>query len=132
MGVKKKISDAKIGENNAMYGKVGILSPNYGRKHSDEFKKRQSELHKGTKMSDDARIKQSIAKSGQNNPRIRSVYCYELDEYFWGATEARDKCGFDRDAISKCCRGKQLTHGKHPITGQPLHWIYVDELQMVV
>lgn len=127
---KKKISEAKTGDKNAMYGKRGELSPNYGRKHTDEFRKRQSEIQKGKRMSEEARIKQSISKSGQNNPRSKAVYCPELNEYFWGAQEVQNKYGISRDGVAKCCKGKQKTAGKHPITGEKLHWVYTDEWQV--
>ena len=128
---KNKISKAKIGEQNAMYGKRGILSPNYGIKRTDEFKKRQSEINKGKRLSNETLLKQKNAKSGQNNPRSRAVYCIELDEYFWGAQDVKNKYGISNDGVSNCCRGKQETAGKHPITGEKLHWVYVDELQGV-
>lgn len=128
---KKKISEAKTGDKNAMYGKRGELSPNYGRKHTDEFRKRQSEIQKGKRMSEEALIKQSISKSGQNNPRSKAVYCSELNEYFWGAQDVQNKYGISRDGVAKCCKGKQETAGKHPITGEKLHWVYVDEWQVM-
>lgn len=128
---KNKIREQKIGDKNAMYGKRGELSPNYGRQHTDDFKKRQSEMQKGKKMSTEARFKQSLAKSGQNNPRSRAVYCFELDEYFWGAQAAQNKYNINKDSIGKCCKGKQEFAGKHPITGEKLRWIYADEWQVV-
>ena len=129
---KKKISETKIGSQNAMYGKRGVLSPNYGRKRTDEFRKLQSEAHKGKKMSEETRAKQSVVKSGQNNPRSKAVYCPELDEYFWGAQEVQNKYGISRDGVAKCCKDKQKTAGKHPVTGENLHWLYVDKLQEAV
>ena len=66
--------------------------------------------------------------AGENHPRSRAVYCYELDEYFWGAKEAEDKYGIHKADIAKCCKGKLKSAGKHPITGEKLHWVYVDEM----
>lgn len=66
--------------------------------------------------------------AGKNHPRCRAVYCYELDEYFWGAKEAQDKYGIHKADIAKCCNGKLKSAGKHPITGEKLHWVYVDEM----
>lgn len=66
--------------------------------------------------------------SGKNHPRCRAVYCYELDEYFWGAKEAQDKYGIYKADIAKCCKGKLQSAGKHPTTGEKLHWIYADEM----
>lgn len=66
--------------------------------------------------------------AGKNHPRCRAVYCYELDEYFWGAKEAEDKYGIHKADIAKCCKGKLKSAGKHYITGEKLHWIYTDEI----
>lgn len=129
---KKKISEMKIGSKNAMYGKRGELSPNYGRKHTDEEKRRMSETQKGKKMSEESRVKQSIAKSGRNNPRSRAVYCPEFDEFFWGVKEVEQKYEICRVSVANCCHGKQKTAGKHPITGEKLHWVYADEWQVAV
>lgn len=66
--------------------------------------------------------------AGKNHPRSRAVYCYELDEYFWGAKEADDKYGIHKADIAKCCQGKLQSAGKHPVTGEKLHWVYADEI----
>jgi hypothetical protein len=66
--------------------------------------------------------------AGKNNPRCRAVYCFELDEYFWGAKEASLKYGFSRTGITACCSHKRQSCGKHPLTNIKLHWIYVDEM----
>lgn len=129
---KKKISEAKTGDKNAMYGKRGELSPNYRRKRTNEFKRRQSESHRGKQMSKETKLKQSIAKSGGNNPRSRAVYSIELDEYFWGAQDVHNKYNISHDGVTRCCKGKQETAGRHPITGEKLHWVYADELQVAV
>lgn len=47
---------------------------------------------------------------------------YKSQTVFWNAVE---KYGFNRCCIGDCCRGKQKSAGKHPITDKPLHWKYV-------
>lgn len=66
--------------------------------------------------------------AGENHPRCRAVYCYELDEFFWGAKEAEDKYGLHKADIAKCCKGKLKSAGKHPMTGEKLHWAYANEI----
>lgn len=66
--------------------------------------------------------------AGENHPRCRAVYCFELDEYFWGAKEAEDKYGIHKADIAKCCKGKLKSAGKHPVTKEKLHWIYADKI----
>lgn len=90
-------------------------NPMYGKRYTDEEKKKISELTKGI-------------FAGKNNPAARSVYCIELDEVFWGAKEAHDKYGICATTISACCKGKKKSAGKHPATNIPLHWKYTDEL----
>ena len=66
--------------------------------------------------------------SGEKNPRARAIYCPELNEFFLYAKEASEKYGIDHSNIIKCCKGKQGSAGRHPITGEKLHWVYVDEM----
>ena len=98
---KEKLRQANSGKNNPMYGirLYGTDNPNYGN-------------HK---------------LAGQNNPNCHAVYCPELDEVFWGIKEASDKYGVNKTSIVQCCTGKRKHAGKHPITGEPLRWVYNDE-----
>ena len=91
---KKKIGNANKGDKNHMYGRKGELHHNfgkpmsdeqkeklrgerpyaqgennyfYGKKHSEETKKKLSELAKGRKPSEETLLKRSIAMSGENN-----------------------------------------------------------------
>lgn len=118
---KQKISKANkgkcVGDKNPMYGDhrfAGENNPNYGKQRPEETK---------TKISN-ALIGQS---TGENNPRARAVYCPELDEFFLYVKEAFEKYGIDHSNIIKCCKGKQGFAGRHPITGEKLHWVYTDE-----
>jgi hypothetical protein len=84
----------------------------------------------GKHHSDETKAKISSAISGAKHPRCRPVYCIELDEYFWGAKGAQDKYGIKKDYICACCTGKQKSAGKHPDTGEKLHWYYADSLTL--
>lgn len=64
---------------------------------------------------------------GEKNPMCRAVYCPDLDEEFYSAHKAHEVTGAPTNGISCCCNGTQKTAGKHPITGEPLHWEYVDK-----
>lgn len=101
--VRVKLSIANTGENNPMFGKH----------HTTETKKKISE-----------------AKTGYKAPWARAVYCPELDKAFRCATDASKECGIAYSSISMCLNGKRKSAGKHPITGEPLHWLYVDELEV--
>lgn len=127
---KRKIGEANKGENNAMFGKHH--SEEARRKMSDaqreRFKNPENHPNYGKHFSEEIRRKMSEAMSGANNPACRAVYCYELDEYFWGAKEAEQRYGVCSNHISSCCRGARKSCGKHPETGEKLHWIYADEM----
>ena len=93
---KKKLRESLkgkgIGENNGMYGK----------KHSEETKKKMSEAHKGS-----------------NNSNSRKVRCIELDKVFNSIVEAEEELGLFHQNISKACRGIYKTCGRY-------HWEYIN------
>lgn len=59
--------------------------------------------------------------------RIKPVYCIELKIKFGSAAEASREIGVSQHGILKCVAGKQESAGKHPITGEKLHWIYANK-----
>ena len=83
-------------------------------------------IMKGHKVSDETKRKMSDSRKGNKNHRCVAIYCPELDETFWGAKEAADKYGFNRNHITNCANGKLKHTGKHPVTGVPLSWIKVE------
>ena len=100
---KAKIRAKQLGSNNSFYG----------HKHSEETKKRISE-----------------ANTGGKHARAKRVKCVETQQEFVTLTEAAIWCSGDsnfRGKISEACRGKRQSAGKHPITGEKLHWQYVKE-----
>lgn len=121
---KKKMSETHKGmfegDKHPLYGKCGEDSPNYGRKNTEEVKKRMSGSRKeyykqnGTEML-----------KGGNNPKAVKVICLETKEVFDCIAEARNKYG--RVGIGKCCQNKAKSAGKHPVTGERLHWMYYED-----
>lgn len=60
----------------------------------------------------------------------KRVICLNTLEIFENATIAGEWCGIQRSGISNCVRGKTMTNGKHPITGEALRWLkYRDYLE---
>lgn len=122
---RKKMSDAALGEKNH----------NFGKHTPDNIRAKISEALSGEKCywygkhhTDESKKKMSEANSDSNHPQRRPVYCYELDECFWGVKEAAIKYNINGSSISRCCRGKLQSAGKHPETGEKLHWSYIDEM----
>ena len=56
----------------------------------------------------------------------KKVMCITTGEIFSSINEASKKYNINnKGAISFCCKGKQHTAGKHPITKEPLKWKYI-------
>lgn len=93
---KKKLSEAKIGENNPMYGKP----------RSEETKKKISK-----------------ANRGKNNVTSKPVICLTTKTVFYTASDGAKYYNCDNSAIIKCCKGKVKSAGKY--NGQKLVWRYL-------
>jgi group I intron endonuclease len=61
---KKKLSESKKGT------QVGENNPFFGKKHTEETRKKMSESHIGKKQSEETRKKKSESSSGKNNPNF--------------------------------------------------------------
>jgi hypothetical protein len=55
-----------------------------------------------------------------------SVYCPELNEQFITMKSASDKYHINRESIRLCLCGRQKHAGKHPVTGEPLSWVKLE------
>ena len=57
----------------------------------------------------------------------RKVYCTTLDKVFNSVKEASDFIGLKGSSgITFACQKKTKSAGKHPETGEPLQWEYVE------
>lgn len=113
--VKKSIASKNMWQVDGFREKM--IKIHTGRKHqpcSQEVKDKISESLKG-----------KLAK--ERNPMCREVYSPELNVVLYSATEAFDRYGISPQGVSNCCNGRQQTAGFHPVTGEPLHWEYVDK-----
>lgn len=66
-------------------------------------------------------------KYGIYSASFRPIYCIELDEIFWGPTDAKNKYQFNMANITNCCMRRIQSAGKHPDTKSKLHWLYVND-----
>lgn len=108
---KKEHSRAIKGENNPMYGvhRYGKDAPNYGKKHSEENKRKMSEK-----------------KTGKNNPRSKRVAQYDkqgnLIKIWNYIRQVEKELGIHRSDICKCCKGKLKSAGGYI-------WRYAEETE---
>ena len=58
----------------------------------------------------------------RNEKTKKKVLCITTGEEFDSETEASLKTNTQVAHISKCCKGKRKSAGKHPITGERLKW----------
>ncbi|MCC8068725.1 MAG: GIY-YIG nuclease family protein [Ruminococcus sp.] len=121
---KQKISKANSGKISWVKGKHlseehkrHISKSKQGKKFSQEHKQYLSEAHSSQEL---------ILKNKQNLGK--SVQCVETGEIFICLQDAADWCGLSRgSSIGDYLRGRVKSAGKHPITGEKLHWIEINK-----
>lgn len=68
-------------------------------------------------------------RTGKNAGNKKQVRCIETQQIFETVTEASKWCQDGkttlRSHIAEQIQGKRKSCGKHPVTGEPLHWEYV-------
>lgn len=71
--MRQTLGDKLSGENNPQFGLRGELSPNWGRKHSEESKRKRSEKLKGKKRTVEqrARMREANAQNRENRSRAQ-------------------------------------------------------------
>ena len=95
--------------------KQGYINPNKGKPMSEESKKKMREKALERDMS------------GGSNPNSKKVICLDTKQIFDSGIDAQNWCGTSSKAICKCCRGDSKSSGKHPDTGEKLHWMYYSD-----
>ena len=154
--VKDKISMAttarlKDKNNHPFYGKKGELAAFYGKKHTEDAKKRISESQKGKCIPEETRKKMKDAaikrftsqeerdrigasslgrkhseedkkKMSENSTCKKLVYSPELNMCFNSITEASNYVHVAGSNIGAVCNGKKKHAGRHPITQELLTW----------
>ena len=68
-------------------------------------------------------------KYGSQNPAARTVMCIETGEIFETIKLAAKWCNLKSyQMIGQVCLGHRKSAGRHPVTGEKLHWKYADEI----
>lgn len=102
-----------------------------GKTHSDETKKKMSEAQSGEKHAFYGKKHKQETKVKMSETRRQKIenhiYCIELNEFFGSSIDVEEKYGIRRQNVIACCRGNQISAGRHPQTNEKLHWRYVTE-----
>lgn len=64
---------------------------------------------------------------GKYSSKAQKIYCFELDEVFYGIGEVQRKYDITTCHLHDCLHGRRPSCGKHPVTGELLHWCYYNE-----
>lgn len=57
----------------------------------------------------------------------RKIICTTTGEEFNTLAEAERKYQIPNSSISQCCKGKLKSAGKHPVTGEKMVWMYLED-----
>lgn len=113
--VRLKMSIMRKGENSGMWGK----------NHTEETKAIMREKALGRHMSDEAKAKSSVSHKGK---LAKALYCIEADMVFPSSLEAAEFAGLkSRSSIFENLAGRKSYAGRHPETGEPLHWMKLED-----
>lgn len=90
----------------------------FGKKHTEETKRKMSEAQKGDKNHNygkkatrETRHKMSESHKGENHWNNHPVICIETGEIFLSASDAMQKTNIDNSSIIKCCKKIRKTAG---------------------
>jgi group I intron endonuclease len=126
----------------------GESNPMFGKNHTEETREKLSAIQRECWKDEQYRQNQIEShkwQTGENHPfwgkhhsqetkdkiALRhtkfAVFCVELGMTFQSSEDAKRKIGVDASDIRKCCKGLINHAGRHPETGQRLHWVFLDK-----
>jgi group I intron endonuclease len=80
--------------------------------------------------TDSIRKRVSYSKKGKpqkrSKPKGKKVLCINTGEIFESTKKASEWAGVSHQLIAQTCRINKHTAGKHPMTGEPLRWRYIN------
>ena len=113
---------AKIKANHADFS--GENNPNFGKVKSEESRRKSRESNLKTWQDPDLRKRHSDIKTGQGT---KQYYSPELNMTFDGLKSAGSYINLKTcSKISECVCGRRKSAGKHPITGEKLTWVILE------
>lgn len=130
---KKEHSERMNGKGNPMFGNRHTESTKEKIGKSRDKYKGENHPFYGKCHTESAKEKIGKSNRGANNHGARKVICITTNEIFSTVKEGADKYNCCRSQITKCCKGKYKSCGKHPITNEKLVWMYYEDyLEMLV
>lgn len=124
---KKKISVAKSNPSEETLQKQSYIHKKENLSAETRKKMSDGQRHRAP-PSTDTRAKMSAKRKGfKDGAATRPVYCIEMDTIFWGAMDAKNQYGINDNAIRFSMNNIRSSAGKHPETGEKLHWLYAED-----
>lgn len=133
-------TDEKFGYNQSMGGECGSFGVEFteerkrkigdahkGMKHTEDAKKKMSDGHKGIPSWNKGRhwtqAEKEIMRKAQNT--CKPVICIETNVVYFGARDASEKTGINRNSIKDCCN-----HRKYCKSAGGYHWKYASIVEV--
>lgn len=75
----------------------------------------------------DVQIEKNKQTKERRYSKYGAIYCIELDTVFAdGPSQVEREHVASRTCVARCLKGERKSAGKHPITGEKLHWRYIE------
>ena len=71
--------------------------------------------------------KEEQIRNGKNNSKSKKVICITTKKNFTHIQRGAEFYSINPRSISTCCKDKAKSAGIHPITGEPLKWMYYED-----
>jgi group I intron endonuclease len=135
---KAKMSKRRMGHEVSEETRRKISESEKGKAVSEGVKRRLSEVNTGKILSDKTKNKISQSTRGkpkseehrrhikENHAKGYRVFSPELNEVFDCINYVEEKYGISHQNISKCLNGARKSAGKHPVTGEKLTWVKLE------
>lgn len=121
-------------------GKEYLDKRKFADKFNLSFNSVVSAIYKSSKMGRPFQVKgYFLIRKSQYDPnkdysefmkkrqRSEGVVCITTGEIYKTIKDASRKTGIYEGGISQCCRGKCKSAGKHPVTGEKMVWMYLED-----